>query len=409
MKKFIRGFSAFLAAGTFALLSLALVLQAKFPDVFQAAKGEEFILRTGLPLSAVRYTGEVLPISNPGQGEFYSMELRLFDRVPLKNIQVQSVPRKMVIPGGTPFGIKMFTKGVMVVGMTDIQIGSFGKNPAREAGIKVGDVLLSIGGIALNSNDDVKKIVSQSRGEALIVVLQRGDSTFEISLVPVKTEYDNEYKAGIWVRDSSAGIGTMTFMDPANMTFAGLGHAVCDVDTGKLMPLSSGEIVAVNITGVTAGLSGKPGELKGGFLDTRPIGRLEINSEVGIFGTLNTPFLQADPVPMAYKQEITAGPATIRATISGSQPQEFDIVIERINILDANSTKNMVIKVVDPDLLSTTGGIIQGMSGSPILQNGKLAGAVTHVFVNDPTHGYAVFAENMNSYLEFVESKRNAA
>jgi stage IV sporulation protein B len=297
----------------------------------------------------------------------------------------------------------------MIVGMSDIQQGTRSVNPAKDAGLKIGDILVSINGNTLTCNNDVATHVSASGGSAVSIGVLRGGTAMEVSLQPIKTASDDKYKAGIWVRDSSAGIGTLTYYDPATMGFAGLGHAICDVDTGKMMPLSSGEIVGVNISGVHAGQSGSPGELRGTFTDDNAMGHLTCNSEMGIFGVLNYPCIESAAIPMAHMQEVQPGPATILATISGSYPQEFEIVIDKINYMDATATKNMVIRITDSRLLGSTGGIVQGMSGSPIIQNDMLVGAVTHVFVNDPTRGYAIFAEKMDSQLETVEFSGKAA
>lgn len=203
------------------------------------------------------------------------------------------------------------------------------------------------------------------------------------------------YKLGLWVRDSSAGIGTMTFYDPTTQVFGGLGHAITDVDTGEILPLGSGEIVSVDIEGAVKGQGGQPGELRGSFHTYDTIGSLEENRETGVFGVLTTPPEGGLLLPVALRQEVHTGPAQIYTTIDGRTPQLFDIEIERVNLTDANPTRNMVIRITDPELLTATGGIVQGQSGSPIVQDGRLVGAVTHVFINDPSRGYGIFAENM--------------
>lgn len=409
MRKLFRGLAGLLSAGISSLLVLTLIVQASLPDDFTVAEDGEFYINSNLFITADKDESAFKTAVYNREGQAYSLNLSLFHTIPLKEVQVQVTPRKMVVPGGTPFGIKMFTKGVMIVGMSDIRIGSESVNPAKDAGLKIGDILLSIDGTPLTRNNDVAKCVSASQGNEVCVSLLRGDTVMEVYLQPIQTEYDGKYKAGVWVRDSSAGIGTLTYYNPNTMGFAGLGHAICDVDTGKLMPLSSGEIVGVNISGVNAGQSGKPGELRGSFTDGSSMGNLYCNSEMGIFGILDYSSYSAEPVPMAHKQEVEPGAATILSTISGGYPQEFEIVIEKINYMDATATKNMVIHVIDPELLASTGGIVQGMSGSPIMQNGMLVGAVTHVFVNDPTRGYAIFAENMDKQLAIVETTGSVA
>ncbi|MDF2567582.1 MAG: stage sporulation protein, partial [Oscillospiraceae bacterium] len=215
---------------------------------------------------------------------------------------------------------------------------------------------------------------------------------------------DNTFKIGLWVRDSSAGIGTVTFYNPENSVFGGLGHAVCDVDTGQVMPIMSGEVVDVNINGVTRGSSGSPGELKGSFSSNKDSGSIAVNNETGVFGVLYQNPSNHSAIPIAMKQEVKTGKATIFTTVSGNTPQEYKINIEKVNLNDNSMTKNMVIKITDPELLQKTGGIVQGMSGSPIMQNGVLVGAVTHVFINDPTKGYGIFIENMYNHSKAVKT-----
>lgn len=401
-------------AGTLSLLimlilAVTLYVQSVLPDNFYIADGEDFNINTRFSLTDLKVSGASKAFMTERAGSMYSLNLKLFDSVAVKQVQVQVVDRKMVVPGGCPFGIKMHTKGVLVVGMSDIQNGTHNINPAKDAGLKVGDILTHIDGMYINRNSDIARFIADCDGSEVKITAIRGNHEMDFYLTPVKSEYDDGYKAGIWVRDSSAGIGTMTYYDPETLKFGGLGHAVCDIDTGELMPLFSGEIVDVNISGVNIGHSGYPGELKGTFSSENPMGFLYANSEAGIFGVLNSPVLDIDPVPMALKQEIQPGPAQILSTVSGNKPESFDIEIEKVNYSDMTPTKNMVIKVVDRGLLSVSGGIVQGMSGSPILQNGKLVGAVTHVFVNDPTRGYGIFAENMDKILDNVEDYQLAA
>lgn len=319
-------------------------------------------------------------------------------------VQVSDISnRKMVVPGGFAFGIKMHTRGVIVVGMSDIQKGAKNLNPAKDAGLKVGDVIISIDDMPVTRKSDIADYIeSYEEGEVKITAIREGIE-MDFYLSPVKSEYDDGFKAGIWIRDSSAGIGTMTYYDPETLGFGGLGHAICDVDTGRMMPFFSGEIVDVNISGINMGLSGKPGELKGSFASEEPLGSLLANSEAGIFGFLSEPVIEADPIPIAFRQEIHPGPAQIYSTVSGNKPQAFDIEIEKVNYSDTTMTKNMIIKIKDSQLMAQSGGIVQGMSGSPIIQDEKLVGAVTHVFVNDPTRGYGIFIENMDNVLNNIE------
>lgn len=399
MRKLVQKFAGALSLAVIFIQAVTLYAQAILPDNYYVAAGEALKLHTPVPIETMQTENSLPAEAYSSPGNHYSLKLALPGGIPIKQIQVQVVDREMVIPGGNAFGIKMFTEGVIVVGLSDVSSGDI-RNPAKAAGIKVGDIILTMGGRNVQSNEDVGAIVSASKGKPLDVELERSGSRQTIKICPVKSD-DGVYRAGIWVRDSSAGIGTMTFYDPAAGVFAGLGHAICDIDTGSIMPLHSGEIVDVSILGVNKGASGTPGELKGTFLP-KTTGELKVNSQCGIFGTGEMPDSDAAPVPLALRCEVEEGPAIIRCTLSDNKVQEFEAVIEKVSIAQDNPTKNMVIHVTDPELLEKTGGIVQGMSGSPILQNGKLVGAVTHVFVNDPTRGYGIFAENM------AEMARNA-
>ena len=406
MRNFTKVAAVFATMGAALLLTLILYVQYIMPDNLILSDGEKFIVSDRLTLASAQGKCLTPKVVDAGGNVF---GLRVHPRgQPVSEAMAQAEPR-MVVPGGNPFGIKLHTRGVLVVGMTDVQRGVSLINPAKEAGIKVGDILTHIDGQKLLRGCDVRMMVSGSEGQPLTVTLLRGGEEREHTLSAVLSEFDGVYKAGIWVRDSSAGIGTMTYFDPVRGAFAGLGHAVCDVDTGAVMPLAFGKIVDVNISGVNAGQSGRPGELRGTFLSQEQLGELLINSESGLFGTLTGSFVSHDPIPMARRAEIAPGPAVILATISGNKPQSFDISIEKVNHSDVNPTKNMVIRINDERLLAATGGIVQGMSGSPIIQDGKLAGAVTHVFVNDPTRGYGIFAENMDRQLKNIEPCRKSA
>lgn len=301
----------------------------------------------------------------------------------IKPVSLNSAERKMLIPGGTPFGIKLRTEGVMVISVN-------GGSPADKAGIKAGDVISSVNSVPVSTNSDIAAAV-QLNPEECVVILNRGNGEMRLTAQP---EEDGDIlRIGAWVRDSAAGIGTMTFYDPETGMFGGLGHPVSDVTTGEPMPLSSGEITGAEIYSVIKGMNGEAGELCGDLCDGS-VGTLSANTQVGVFGMMLTE-PQGEALPMAFRQEIKCGPATILATIDGLEPQEYSIEIESINLCALNGSKSMVIRITDERLLEASGGIVRGMSGSPIIQNGMIAGAVTHVFINDPTRGYAVFAESM--------------
>ena len=337
---------------------------------------------------------ETLAVSGMRGQQQYQAELKLFDFIPVKTVSVSVVPERTVIPCGTPFGIKMFTNGVMVVGIAEIQTEQGMENPAEQAGIRTGDILVSIDGNAVNRNEEIAALVEQSGGKPITICYRREDTEHTTQLTPAKSMVDGQWKAGLWVRDSTAGIGTLTFYDPATEEFGGLGHGVCDTDTSKLMPFLNGEILPVTISGVTKGASGAPGELHGYFEDDEAMGVMYANDEAGVYGALyDAP--EGDPVTVALCQEVRPGEAQILTTVDGEGPEYYDVVLEYINYQESDEGKNMILRVTDSRLLEKTGGIVQGMSGSPILQNGKLIGAVTHVFVNDPTRGYGIFAESM--------------
>ena len=404
MKRIYQKFASVACIAIGVLLCFTLYMQATLPDDFYVVEGEPFSIRAGKYITAMEPADGLPAHAYDQSGNSYHVDLKMFGAIGIKQVNVQVVERGYVIPGGNPFGLKMFTEGVMVVGMSDIQVNGQTVNPAKQAGIATGDIILSIGGKEVSSNEDVAAAFSGSGGNPVTVELRRKNTKMKVKLTPVKSEEDDTYKAGIWVRDSSAGIGTMTYYNPTTMAYAGLGHAICDVDTGELMPLSSGEIVGVTITGMGKGVSGKPGELRGSFNGSGRMGTLEMNNETGVFGLLERIPVSGEAIPLAVRHEVETGPAEIRTTLSADKPQSYSILIEKINFSDSNPTKNMVIRVTDPTLLEKTGGIVQGMSGSPIIQNGRLVGAVTHVFVNDPTRGYAIFAENMEKSSKVVES-----
>ena len=327
---------------------------------------------------------------------------RLFGIVPIKTVNVAYTDQRVVAVAGTPFGIKMFSDGVMVVGFSDIPTTTGYQCPAKLAGLKMGDVILAFNGTQPKTNDDVEDFIIKNADRPIDVTFLRDSKEYSTTLVPVMDSDTGVYRTGMWVRDSSAGVGTMTFYDLAKGMFAGLGHGIKDTDTQQDIRLLSGEIVPVSIMGLIKSKNGETGELKGTFLTDIPMGRVLANSANGVYGTIFMP--PADNVmPVASPQEITAGEAYILTTINGTKAKKYDIVIEKVALTSSNQNKNLVIRITDPQLLGLAGGIVQGMSGSPIIQNGKLVGAVTHVFVNQVERGYGVFAQNMLFSMDNAE------
>lgn len=304
-----------------------------------------------------------------------------------------AISEARLIPCGTPFGIKMLTDGVVVTDFGYVNGSVSQTSPAEVAGVKIGDVITAVNGVSVYTSEELTAAV-QENPEECCIELTRSGRELEITAVPVISTEDGTYKIGLWTRDSCAGIGTMTFYDPETGVFGGLGHAVSDASTGQRLPLLEGEITAVTITNVLKGSSGTPGELCGAFVSDSKTGTIEINSEYGVFGHSAAPIL-GEPLEVANSSEIKQGKASIYTTISGMSPKEYEIEIVKIDRGSSAAVRNMTIRVTDKELLKQTGGIVQGMSGSPIIQNGKLVGAVTHVLVNDSTMGYGVFIENM--------------
>ena len=307
--------------------------------------------------------------------------------------QVSAYPEKLV-PVGHTVGLKLFAQGVLVVGLSELETAQGACTPARDCGLKVGDVIVEADGESIESTEQFQALVSASAGEELALEVDRGGKTLQIQAQGVETA-DGAVRLGAWVRDSLAGIGTMTFYDPASGVFGTLGHGINDTDTNLLMPLNVGAIMYSTVKAVKPGAAGDPGELRGEFCLQEDLGTLYANTERGVFGTMETcDLVGGQAVEVAGAGEIRTGPAEILSNISGDEVERYAVNIEKINSLNS-PTQNFVLRVTDEALLAKTGGIVQGMSGSPILQDGKLVGAVTHVMVDDPQRGYGIFIGNM--------------
>ena len=300
-----------------------------------------------------------------------------------------------VYVGGMPFGVRFDAGEVVVIKINSFISDGSEVSPAENAGVCSNDIIKSIDGIKINSMYDVVTALQSAKQDVLKVTVERNGKAVSLSLEPKVCDDTGTKQMGVMLKDSSAGIGTVTFIQEDSLTFAGLGHGICDSSDGKLLKINNGYISNVVITDVNKGKIGAPGELKG-TIAAEKCGKLLSNTEVGVYGIFTEPPKgMSEKIQLASKYELKAGKATILCTLNDNERCEYDVEISRIQQFTDSMTKNFVVKVTDKDLLSKTGGIVQGMSGSPIIQDGKLVGAVTHVLVNDPTTGYGIFIENM--------------
>ncbi len=406
MKKIIQIISGCATLVCIGILGFVLYWTLHLPDSYQVEQGSALSVDESITISGKLQSERTVAQSLDARvGDTFPLTLHWLGLFPIKDVTVSVVEKGTVVLGGIPFGIKLYADGVMVVSFSEVDTPSGGCYPAKRAGIKTGDQILSIDGVTVYTNEEVAAAVKRSAGKKMTFHIRRDGIEFDIAFCAEKSVKENCYKAGLWVRDSSAGIGTVTFYDPATNMLGGLGHAVCDVDTGEIIPISSGEIVPACIFGVTKSEVGTPGELRGGF-ESGTFGPLLKNCDRGVFATLDAGMMLGERLPIMLKQEVRTGSAQIYTTVSGTKPKWYDIKISQIRYRDTTGTRSMVVEITDPDLLSATGGIVQGMSGTPIVQNGKLVGAITHVFVNDPTKGYAIFAENMLETADRVSEER---
>lgn len=316
--------------------------------------------------------------------------------VPLRKVEVQVSPEKKLIPGGQALGIALHTDGVLVVGVSELQGGG---SPAALSGIRAGDVVRRVDGVDIASAAQLAELIAAAGNRAVPVEFARDGAVMTTTLTPGLDSTTGTFRMGAWVRDSTAGVGTLSFYDPDSSRYGALGHAITDGDTGQVLTVGYGQVLQASIVDVQKGEKGAPGELKGSFLrEAIVLGDIEQNSVLGIYGQLNTPAtnpLYPDGLPIGTRSSVHTGAAQILSTVDAGGVRAYDVEILQVNPQSAAAAKNMVLRVTDPVLLEKTGGIVQGMSGSPIIQDGKLVGAVTHVLVNDPTTGYGIFIENM--------------
>ena len=323
-----------------------------------------------------------------------------------KKITVNVVPSVEVIPGGDLIGVKLYSKGVLVVGESKVQ-GTDGNwyETFNSGTFKPGDLILKINDYAIEQASEISTIINNIGEKNVTITYERNGKILQELIKPIKSLENNEYKIGLWVRDGAMGIGTLTFYSPEYSSYAALGHGISDEDSKDLIEVDQGEVYDANVISIKQGKANNPGEIKGFLEDNNELGNIEINSKNGIYGNyenLDVNVLNREKITVASKNEVKLGKAKIRCTIDESQEiKEYDIEIVKIST-SISGSKGMIIKVTDQELINKTGGIIQGMSGSPIIQNGKLVGAVTHVYIDSPTKGYAIFAESM---LEEIKNK----
>ena len=330
-----------------------------------------------------------------------NLELNLFNLFSVKDVTVNVIPKTTIIPLGKAIGMKMYTKGVLVVGMSEIQ----GKKPYENTGIETGDKIVEVNNVKINNTDELIECVNSSKGESIQITYISDNEEEVANISPVKTG-ENEYKLGLWVRDAAAGVGTLTFYEPSTGEFGALGHGINDVDTYELIDIANGELVTTNIIDIVKGEDGTPGEIRGIIDGSSTIGSIYKNTNYGVYGKVTEKSrLNLDinnELEVANRSEIKTGKAEIMCELENGKIEKYEIEIQKIFLENNQDNKSMLIKITDEDLIEKTGGIIQGMSGAPIIQNGKFIGAVTHVLVNDSKMGYAVFADLMIKQMREV-------
>lgn len=328
------------------------------------------------------------------------IQLSLFGLVPVKDIKVNVIPARELIVCGNTVGIRLYIKGLLVVGISGVMTPDGNEVlPVKDTGLEPGDFIIAVNNKEIEKIADLSKVIEQSDGKEIALRFIHDSRVVETRITPVQSIEDGKYRIGIWVRDSTAGIGTLTYIEEETGKFGALGHGITDIDTGIMMPVKNGELLKSSVYGIRKGIQGTPGELQGDFLKSpEVIGEIYWNTAFGVFGTIDKNAiseLNGRKYPVGTRSMVKEGPATILSNIHGDQVEEFSVEIQKIARKNLSGPKSMIIKITDPRLLSETGGIIQGMSGSPIIQDGRIIGAVTHVLVNDPTKGYGIFIETM--------------
>lgn len=407
MCNFFKTLSAICTALCIIVFSLVYFGQENIPDKITTIENSTYEFKSifGISLFRLNYENETDVASGTARASQNEAEIELFNIIPVKTAEITNSKRKYVILGGELFGVKLYTDGVLVVDTDAVETENGKVNPAQEAGLKVGDIIKSVNNEKVTSTKSLAQKIEASSGAKMTFDIVRNNRNLTITFETCKEKSTGKYKAGLWVRDSTAGLGTVTFYNSSTDSFAGLGHGIYDVDTNEIMPMNNGEVFSAYVNGIYKSSTGSVGELCG-VITGKSVGELCLNNEKGVYGFTQTDKTEA--VPVAVKQEVTTGKAQIYCTLDDGGVKSYDIEIKKIYSNSDSVNKDMIIEVTDKALLEKTGGIVQGMSGSPIIQNGKLVGAVTHVFVNDPTKGYAIFIERMLDTVEEMEAEQES-
>lgn len=374
-------------------------LDISFPFILDISQEQDGIVQTIYNVGEERGLKKSYNLNGIDEGNS-ELQLKLLGLIPVKNYDINVINRPKVIPGGNAIGVRLNTKGVLVVAVTDV-IDQDGKrnSPAKDAGLRVGDNIIKINGIKVLDAQHVVDILNDIEENEVEIIVQRNKTEFETKTMPVKSIQDNCYRLGIWVRDKTSGIGTLTYLDKETKEFGALGHGITDMDTGDLLSVDRGNIMNAKISKIEQGKRGTPGEIRGVFYETdNVLGHISKNTPYGIYGDISDESFEKlvdESISIGFKEEVKEGKADILTTVEDGKIEKFEVEITKIHSQSKADQKSMIIKITDEKLLNKTGGIVQGMSGSPIIQDNRLIGAVTHVFVNDPTKGYGIYIEWM--------------
>lgn len=369
------------------------------PDSILLFKGEKFNVKTALGIKINENTDKKIiqtsaDIDTENFVEKKTLSVSFLNIFTIKEIEINEIPQAEVVPLGNIVGLRLYASGVLVIGKTEIK----GEKPYKTSTIKEGDLITAVNSKKVETTTDLITSVNDSKGNSIEITYVREGIIYTTTIEPVKTDKD-EYKLGLWVRDGAIGVGTISYYEPSTKYFAALGHPIIDTDTGEIVSIKEGELVNASVISIKKGEEGNPGEIKGSLKSDEKIGQISTNTEFGIYGTLdNLSSLNIDKeneIKVALREEIKTGDAKVLLTLEDGIRKEYDVKIKKIYKNNDKDNKSMLIEIVDEDLKNLTGGIIQGMSGAPLIQNGKFIGAITHVLVNNPELGYAVFGDLM--------------